>query len=145
MRWTLFCIPCLYDAATDNHVGYMEKDPVRCNDSLESFEEILKVAKDQEVSSTAVTIHVTYWGITDTVVCIIHMRIQQSQLGIIFRMYVNFQVDFILLGGDLFHDNKPSRQVLHRMLELLRHYCMGSRPCPIEFRSDPAINFQHSK
>ncbi len=56
-----------------------------------------------------------------------------------------FQVDFILLGGDLFHDNKPSRQVLHRMLELLRHYCMGSRPCPIEFRSDPAINFKHSK
>lgn len=35
--------------ATDNHVGYMEKDPVRCNDSLESFEEILKVAKNQEV------------------------------------------------------------------------------------------------
>ena len=36
-------------AATDNHVGYMEKDPVRFNDSLESFEEILKVAKDQQV------------------------------------------------------------------------------------------------
>ncbi len=36
-------------AATDNHVGYKEKDPVRCNDSLESFEEILKVAKNQAV------------------------------------------------------------------------------------------------
>ncbi len=40
--------PLLF-TATDNHVGYMEKDPVRCNDSLESFEEILKVAKSQEV------------------------------------------------------------------------------------------------
>ena len=56
-----------------------------------------------------------------------------------------FQVDFILLGGDLFHDNKPSRQVLHRTMELLRHYCMGGRPCPIELRSDPSLNFQHSK
>ena len=55
------------------------------------------------------------------------------------------QVDFILLGGDLFHDNKPSRQVLTRTMELLRHYCMGERPCPIEFRSDQASNFHHSK
>ena len=46
------------------------------------------------------------------------------------------QVDFILLGGDLFHENKPSRMVLHHTMELLRHYCMGSRLCPIEFRSD---------
>lgn len=88
--------------ATDNHIGYMEKDPVRGNDSLETFEEILRAAKDQEV-------------------------------------------DFILLGGDLFHENKPSRQVLHRTMELLRHYCMGSRPCPVEFRSDQSVNFQHSK
>ena len=36
-------------AATDNHIGYLEKDPVRCNDSLEAFEEVLKIAKDQEV------------------------------------------------------------------------------------------------
>ena len=55
------------------------------------------------------------------------------------------QVDFILLGGDLFHDNKPSRQVLTRTMELIRHYCMGDRPCPIEFRSDQAANFHHSK
>jgi len=60
-------------------------------------------------------------------------------------MYPTLQVDFILLGGDLFHENKPSRMVLHRTMELLRHYCMGSRPCPIEFRSDQSVNFQHSK
>ena len=28
----------------------MEKDPVRCNDSLESFEEVLRIAKEQEVT-----------------------------------------------------------------------------------------------
>lgn len=36
--------------ATDNHIGYMEKDPVRHNDSLEAFEEVLKIAKSQNVS-----------------------------------------------------------------------------------------------
>jgi len=36
--------------ATDNHIGYMEKDPVRFNDSLEAFEEVLKIAKSQNVS-----------------------------------------------------------------------------------------------
>ena len=56
-----------------------------------------------------------------------------------------YQVDFILLGGDLYHENKPSRQTLHCTMELLRQYCMGSRPCPIELRSDPKVNFKHSK
>lgn len=37
-------------AATDNHIGYMEKDPVRHNDSLEAFEEVLKIAVSQNVS-----------------------------------------------------------------------------------------------
>lgn len=36
-------------AATDNHIGYMEKDPVRFNDSLEAFEEVLKIAKAHDV------------------------------------------------------------------------------------------------
>ena len=35
--------------ATDNHLGYMERDPIRGNDSLESFKEILTIAKDQHV------------------------------------------------------------------------------------------------
>ena len=41
---------CLAHAATDNHIGYMEKDVERCNDSLEAFEEVLRIAKEQEVS-----------------------------------------------------------------------------------------------
>ena len=28
--------------ATDNHLGYMEKDPIRRNDSFEAFEEIFQ-------------------------------------------------------------------------------------------------------
>jgi len=51
----------------------------------------------------------------------------------------------ILLGGDLFHDNKPSRKVLYCTMELLRKYCMGSKPCPIEFLSDSKINFPSNK
>jgi len=47
--------------ATDNHVGYLENDPIRGNDSFITFEEIFKIAKAREV-------------------------------------------DFVLLGGDLFHE-----------------------------------------
>lgn len=36
--------------ATDNHVGYMERDPVRGSDSINTFREILQMAKDHDVS-----------------------------------------------------------------------------------------------
>lgn len=35
--------------ATDNHLGFLEKDPVRGQDSFRSFEEILKLAHEHEV------------------------------------------------------------------------------------------------
>ncbi|XP_056417466.1 double-strand break repair protein MRE11 [Hyla sarda] len=88
--------------ATDIHLGYMEKDAVRGNDSFVTFDEILKLAKDNEV-------------------------------------------DFLLLGGDLFHDNKPSRRTLHTCMELLRKYCMGDRPIQFEILSDQSVNFSYSK
>ncbi|KAF9970070.1 Double-strand break repair protein mre11a [Actinomortierella ambigua] len=84
--------------ATDNHLGYLEKDPVRGNDSFAAFEEVLKLAADSEV-------------------------------------------DMILLGGDLFHDNKPSRKTLHTTSMLLRKYCMGDKPVFMEFLSNPKDNF----
>lgn len=40
---------------------------------------------------------------------------------------VEQEVDFILLGGDLFHENKPSRQCVVRCMELLRRYTFGNR------------------
>ncbi|SPO32810.1 related to MRE11 - DNA repair and meiotic recombination protein [Ustilago trichophora] len=80
--------------ATDNHIGYMERDPVRGQDSIRTFEEILQLA-------------------------------------------VEHDVDFILLGGDLFHENKPSRATLHQTMALLRQYTLGDKPISIELLSDP--------
>lgn len=87
--------------ATDCHLGYLESDPIRGNDSLVAFEEILQLAVEQEV-------------------------------------------DMILLAGDLFHENKPSRKVMHNCMSLLRKYCMGDRPVQFEFLSDQSENFRHS-
>lgn len=85
--------------ATDNHLGYMERDPVRGDDSLNTFQEILSIAKKKNV-------------------------------------------DFILLGGDLFHDNKPSRKTVYETMALLGEYCMGNRPSAIEYLSDQSVDFQ---
>ena len=51
------------------------------------------------------------------------------------------QVDFVLLGGDLFHENKPSRATLVRTIEILRKYCMNDRPVQFQVVSDQTINF----
>ncbi|KAF9958853.1 Double-strand break repair protein mre11a [Modicella reniformis] len=84
--------------ATDNHLGYLEKDPVRGGDSFAAFEEILSLAAESEV-------------------------------------------DMILLGGDLFHENKPSRKTMYLTTKLLRKHCLGDKPVSIEFLSDPKDNF----
>lgn len=51
------------------------------------------------------------------------------------------QVDMLLLGGDLFHDNKPSRPTVVRAVQLLRQYCLGDDPIQFRILSDPAVNF----
>lgn len=51
------------------------------------------------------------------------------------------QVDFVLLGGDLFHENKPSRATLVRTIEILRKYCMSDKPVQFQVVSDQTINF----
>ena len=33
----------------------------------------------------------------------------------------------VLIAGDLFHDNKPSRKALQRCMETLRDHCLGDR------------------
>lgn len=80
--------------ATDNHIGYAEKDPVRGQDSINTFREILEIARDSDV-------------------------------------------DFILLAGDLFHENRPSRTCMHQVIALLREYTLGDKPVPFELLSDP--------
>lgn len=35
--------------ATDSHVGYMEDDPIRGDDSWQTFHEVMTLAKDHDV------------------------------------------------------------------------------------------------
>lgn len=56
-------------------------------------------------------------------------------------LFVRLQVDFILLGGDLFHENKPTRRCLHNCLTTLRKYCMGDSPIQFNILSDQTVNF----
>jgi hypothetical protein len=79
--------------STDNHLGYLEKDPIRGNDSFAALEEVLSLAR-------------------------LH------------------KVDLVLLSGDLFHDNKPSRRTLHITMEILRRYCMGGEAVNVQIVSD---------
>ena len=38
--------------ATDNHIGYMERDPIRGQDSINTFKEILQLAVKNDVWAT---------------------------------------------------------------------------------------------
>ncbi|KAK1929187.1 Double-strand break repair protein MRE11 [Phytophthora citrophthora] len=50
-------------------------------------------------------------------------------------------VDLLLLGGDLFHENKPSRHTLYETMRLLRTHCMGDGAVNFQVVSDQSINF----
>lgn len=56
---------------------------------------------------------------------------------------IRCQVDFLLLGGDLFHENKPSRSTLVKAIEILRQHCLHDRPVQFEVVSDQTVNFQN--
>jgi len=85
--------------ATDIHLGYQHKHELRGKDSLNTFEEILKIGKDHEV-------------------------------------------DFILLGGDLFHENRPPRHVVNGCIKLLREYTFGDKEVSFDIVSDLSVNFE---
>ncbi|VDD78501.1 unnamed protein product [Mesocestoides corti] len=84
--------------ATDNHVGYLEKDGLRGNDTFTTLEEILFLAQKHKV-------------------------------------------DFLLLGGDLFHENRPSIYCVNEVLRLIRTYCLNDRPVQFELLSDAKTTF----
>jgi len=42
----------------------------------------------------------------------------------------------ILLAGDLFHENRPSRKALYQVMRSLRQNCLGEKPCELELLSD---------
>lgn len=47
----------------------------------------------------------------------------------------------VLLAGDLFHDNKPSRKALYQVMRSLRMNCLGEKPCELEMLSDASDIF----
>ncbi|KAF4384304.1 hypothetical protein F8388_004537, partial [Cannabis sativa] len=54
---------------------------------------------------------------------------------------VQKEVDCVLLGGDLFHENKPSRTTLVKAIEILRRHCLNDRPIQFQVVSDQTVNF----
>ena len=54
---------------------------------------------------------------------------------------VPVQVDFVLLGGDLFHENNPSRDTLVRAMAVLKRHCLSDRPVSFQVLSDQSQNF----
>ena len=70
--------------ASDTHLGYLENDQIRGDDSFNSFEEILKVTRSEGV-------------------------------------------DFLLMGGDLFHHHNPSKKTIIRTSNILQKYIYGQK------------------
>lgn len=50
------------------------------------------------------------------------------------------RVDLVVLGGDLFHESKPSKDCLNRTIGLLKKYCIGETRSSL--RSNGALNVQ---
>ncbi|CAH0721370.1 unnamed protein product, partial [Brenthis ino] len=84
--------------ASDIHLGYLENDAVRGEDSFIAFEEVLSLA-------------------------------------------VEYDVDMVLLGGDLFDHAKPSPSCMFKCTQIIRKYCFGEKPISIEIVSDQLKNF----
>ena len=59
----------------------------------------------------------------------------------VFRIASEEAVDLVIISGNLFHDNRPSRKVMQHAVETLRNHCLGDREVAIELVSDQAANF----
>jgi double-strand break repair protein MRE11 len=47
----------------------------------------------------------------------------------------------VILGGDLFHDNKPSRKAMYQVMRSIRLNCLGEKPCELQILGDQSIIF----
>jgi DNA repair exonuclease SbcCD nuclease subunit len=47
----------------------------------------------------------------------------------------------VLLGGDLFHDNKPSRKAMYQVMRSIRLNCLGEKPCELQVLGDQSVVF----
>jgi double-strand break repair protein MRE11 len=84
--------------ATDNHLGFAEKDPIRGEDSFRTMDEILSLG-------------------------------------------VSMKCDMGILGGDLFHMNKPSRNTMYHAQHIFKKNVLGDGPISIQVVSNQEINF----
>src|ERR1044072_4648246 len=50
-------------------------------------------------------------------------------------------VDMVLLGGDLFHENKPSLYTLNEAIKLLREFTVGDKRVGFQITSNQEKNF----
>lgn len=57
-------------------------------------------------------------------------------------MATRLNVDFVLLGGDLFHENKPSQGTIVKGIKIFAEHCLGDRPVQFRLLSDPVVNFE---
>jgi len=49
-----------------------------------------------------------------------------------------YRCDMVLLGGDLFHHNRPSRRTLYKTMEIFKRYCMGPGAIQVQIISGSA-------
>ncbi|RWS29925.1 double-strand break repair protein MRE11A-like isoform X2 [Leptotrombidium deliense] len=106
--------------ATDIHLGFAEKDALRGN-------QILKIRLNTEFS--------IFNAGDDTF----------NTFEEVLKIAVENCVDFVILGGDLFHENKPSSKSMTRCMELLRKYCTGKKAVEFAVVSDQKENFSHTE
>jgi double-strand break repair protein MRE11 len=59
----------------------------------------------------------------------------------VLQLAVRMNADFVMLGGDLFLDNKPSRATLVRAMKLILTYCLNDGAVRFKILSDQKSNF----
>ncbi|KAL6977324.1 HECT-type E3 ubiquitin transferase [Sarracenia purpurea var. burkii] len=89
------------------------------------------------------------WLLPLSVFCPVIKRVMKMDAAEPFNVPVDpialrIPVDFLLLGGDLFHENKPSRSTLVKAIEILRHHCLNDQPVQFQVVSDQTVNFANS-
>lgn len=59
----------------------------------------------------------------------------------VFGLAKKHDVDMVLLGGDLFHYNKPTQPTLCKTMDILTRHVLGDNPVQFQILSDQKVNF----